>query len=317
MDKQCEDPNGNEAQYLPQLSPVPGPSGTSSGPILAPELVTEKSQQPEDITLEECVLEDDILQILGDAPQAQSTLGKNTLKDIATRWQEILQNGLKKEIKDKLITDYLIPGNCSYLLAPLLNPEVKAAISELQSKRDQLMQQKQTQLGHALAALAKVTEMIIANETSKHKLLQPLSDACRLICDNHNAETKARRNIIMGSINVSLKEALADTTRDKLLFGEDVSEKLKTAKNVQKTGESLQKVNPKPPAKTNPVFNIKNFKARPNYKGQNRRTPNNRVENVQHRGVPPARPSRPIPRSNTYQPPRTFDRSPTRRTQRR
>ncbi|CAG4968600.1 unnamed protein product [Parnassius apollo] len=43
--------------------------------------------------------------------------------------------------------------------------------------------------------------MIISDETGTQKLLKPLSDACRNLCDNHFMESRTRRGFVISSIN--------------------------------------------------------------------------------------------------------------------
>ncbi|XP_063363523.1 uncharacterized protein LOC134655494 [Cydia amplana] len=202
---------------------------------------TSGENQPDDLQLDE-----DILQLLGDAPREETPMGPPIHKDIASRWQNILAKGLSKELKESLTKEYLIPNNCDLLMAPTLNPEVRVALPDPLVKRDTSLLYKQKQLGIALSALASVTEMVLANETSKQKLLKPLSDACRILCDSHFTETRTRRGFIISSINAKLKQTLIDSNRDKLLFGENVSEKLKAAKTIQQSGEALKNNPPKP-----------------------------------------------------------------------
>ncbi|KAI5638807.1 hypothetical protein NE865_08691 [Phthorimaea operculella] len=183
----------------------------------------------------EIELDGDILQLLGDAPKPDAPLGPPIHKDVASRWQEILAKGLAKEVKDKLISKYLVPSNCDFLVAPALNPEAKAALSDPLIKRDSFLMQKQKQLGVALSALSSATSMILANETSKQKLLKPISDACRMLCDSHFMETKSRRNLVISATNTQLKDTLLESGRDKSwLFGENITEKVKAAKKYTK-----------------------------------------------------------------------------------
>ncbi|XP_028172204.1 uncharacterized protein LOC114361403 [Ostrinia furnacalis] len=256
------------------------------GPSTAPDIGSTNVSNQE----EETELDDDILQILGEAPQPDLALGKSIHKDIASRWQDILLKGLPKEVKESISKKYLIPANCHFLVAPLLNPEAKAAVPEVLAKRDTTIMQKQNQIGVALAALSQVSEMILRNETSKQALLQPLSDACRILCDSHNVETKTRRSILMSSINTSLRDTLSNANRDKYLFGEDLAEKLKVAKTVQKTGESLLKTNPV--ASSSKTMNSKsNPKRNLNFRGPTQRRPPNRTSESS-RGRPPGRQTR-------------------------
>ncbi|XP_059060144.1 uncharacterized protein LOC131853301 [Achroia grisella] len=298
---------------LPQSPNVdPVVTGLNPSPVPDKEEINVYVNTPEEMQLE-----DDILQILGEAPQPDIKFGKNIHSNIASRWEDILIKGLPKEAKDIILKRYFIPANCSNLMAPILNPEAKVAMPDILVKRDATLVQKQSQIGIVLSALAELTEMILQNENSKQKLLQPLSDACRLLCDSHNVETKTRRNIIMSSINCSLRDTFDTTKRDKFLFGEDLAEKLKAAKSVQKTGESLSQINPV--ASTSRVSIYKNMsKTRNlNYRGQIQRKPPFR-NNETSRG----RASTRQPRSNvSLRPPapppprRAF--SPTRKNHRR
>ncbi|RVE40663.1 hypothetical protein evm_014687, partial [Chilo suppressalis] len=172
--------------------------------------------------------------------------------------------GLTKEVKEEILDEYQVPSNCEFLFAPTLNPEAKVALSDPLVKRDSFLMQKQKQLGVALAALASATTLILANETSKQKLLKPISDACRILCDNHYIDTKSRRNLVISSTNTKLKDTLIESVRDKSwLFGENISEKLRTAKTIQKSGDDL-KNHFKPTVRPN--YPVKNNKNRLNYK---------------------------------------------------
>lgn len=258
-------------------------------------------------------LDGDILQLLGDAPKPDAPLGPPIHKDVASRWQEILVKGLSKEVKDKMLTEYLIPSNCDLLTAPALNPEAKAALSEPSVKRDAFLMQKQKQLGVALSALSSATTLILANETSKQKLLKPISDACRMLCDSHFIETKSRRNLVISSTNMQLKDTLTESVRDKSwLFGENITEKVKTAKNIQRSGDDL-KNQPKSMTKSN--FHGKNNKFLLNFKAQHHRKiadkPTTSTDNGRGRQqtrAPAAAPPRNTYRSTRRSPPRKMTR---------
>ncbi|KOB70373.1 ORF1p [Operophtera brumata] len=168
----------------------------------------------------------------------------------------------------------MVPNNCDLLLAPTLNPEVKAALPDTLVKWDSSLVYKQKQLGIALSALATVTEMIIANETSKQKMLKPLSDACRILCDSHYVETRTRRGFVISSINTKLRDALIESSRDKLLFGDNVSEKLKAAKTIQLSGESLKNAQKPKFQRPNNIASTSGNKSHLNFMPQHRKTDN-------------------------------------------
>ncbi|XP_053613721.1 uncharacterized protein LOC128678707 [Plodia interpunctella] len=242
--------SGSETPPRPPYSPLtaasvssPEPERRSSrGPdgvdtVQEPTPSTSKDNQ--ESTNADIALQDDILSLLGDAPKAEVSFGKPLHKDVASRWQEILAKGLSTEVKAKLMEEYYIPSNCDLLTAPLLNPEAKAALTTAITKRDSSIREKQKQLGIAISALGQAVEDVISNESTK-KILKPISDACRLLCDIHFAETKTRRNLISYCTNTKLKETVLESTRDKFLFGENLAEKLKSAKSIQQSGESLK-----------------------------------------------------------------------------
>ena len=253
-----------------ELSAVPQPLNS---PVLPTSNTKPRTNETPEATLcetEDPELSEDILLLLGDAPKEETPLGPTIHKDVASRWQEILAKGLSKEAKDKLLKDYLVPSNCDLLLAPTLNPEAKAAIPDSLVKRDSSLMYKQKLIGVALSALAVTTGLLLSNEKSKEKILKPLSDACRLLCDSHCTDTKTRRNFVISSINTNMKDTLIETTRDKMLFGENLSEKLKAAKCIQKSGESLKTHQKNVFHKSN--FTAKSNKGRLNFKPLHRKT---------------------------------------------
>ncbi|CAG9137754.1 unnamed protein product [Plutella xylostella] len=108
-------------------------------------------------------LDDEVLRLLGEAPESETVFGKAVHKDIAARWTEIIKKGLTKEAKDKIFKDYYEPENCELLLPPKLNPEAKAALTESFIKRDASLELRQKHLTVAVSALAHTMDNIISN----------------------------------------------------------------------------------------------------------------------------------------------------------
>lgn len=268
--------------------------------------------------VEKICLDDDILQLLGDAPEPETVLGKAIHNDIATRWQDILKKGLGKDAKDNICKEYLIPSNCELLVPPILNPEAKAALTEQSVKRDASLVHRQKQLGIAISALAQATENIIHHSKESNKadlrqtVLKPISDACRLLCDMHNGETKIRRKFVISSINTSLKDTLLESASDKFLFGDNMSDKLKAAKSVQRSGEALKVIQNKKPQSQRPSFFNKN---RSNFKTLHQKSAGKPdagkpplAPRHQHNHAPPPSQRRARPRSPTLSAPRKTTR---------
>lgn len=188
-------------------------------------------------------LDDEILKLLGDAPEPETIFGAAVHKDIAARWHNVLKIGLTKDCKESIFKEYLIPSNCELLVPPILNPEAKAALTDAFIKRDASMLSRQKHLSVAIAALTQTLDKMVSRKDSQTSdFLKPISDACRVLCDMHYYETETRKKFVISSTNSGLKDALSNSVTDKFLFGENMSEKLKTAKTVQRSGEELKSV---------------------------------------------------------------------------
>ncbi|XP_072948702.1 uncharacterized protein [Epargyreus clarus] len=85
-------------------------------------------------------LDDATLDILGADPLATKAFGKDIQKDVAVRFEFITTSGLNKDVRKELLESYLPPTTCRLIDAPSLNPEIKAAITEIVLKRDKAMQ---------------------------------------------------------------------------------------------------------------------------------------------------------------------------------
>ncbi|XP_026736564.1 uncharacterized protein LOC113500090 isoform X2 [Trichoplusia ni] len=216
-------------------------------------------------------LEGSILSLLGEAPEINTDLGPPVHKDIAARWREVLQKGLKEVNRDEIIKNYPIPNNLDLLIPPILNPEVRAALPEGLVKRDLSICYRQKEMGVSLSALSKSMYMLICEANNcltdnKSATLKPLSDACRLLCDLYQTETKRRRLYIISSINVKMKEIITDTVPGKYLFGDNICEKLKAAQSIDKSGQMLKAI------QNRPFLNTKNI-VTPNVRTLNSKIP--------------------------------------------
>jgi hypothetical protein len=164
-------------------------------------------------------LDPNILSILGDDPINQTTVGEKLHKDISPRWQHILTNGLQKEAKVELIKMYPVPENCSNMKAPKLNLEIKAALTEINLKKDSFSENKQSQLSSGIAALGKAMNVALGSNPTSQDLIKYLSDAGRLLCDYHFRESQSRRYSIINTLNKQTRDTIRDTKLDAYLFG--------------------------------------------------------------------------------------------------
>ncbi|XP_073964738.1 uncharacterized protein [Choristoneura fumiferana] len=210
-----------------------------------PEALDELVEEGTDLTglATEEEIDDSILEILGEGPSIDKK-AQPLHNKIVVRWQEILKKGMKKEEKDKLAKDNPAFVNCELMSPPKLNPEVSAALAdkEMAKRRDQLIEKRQQQVSNALACLGSALQTCIKEDLQVHKLniIKNLNDASRLLCDSIYLDTKGRRSLVLSVINKDMKEFLVQSEPKEYLFGENLGEKIKTARTVQKTGSDLK-----------------------------------------------------------------------------
>ncbi|XP_063364638.1 uncharacterized protein LOC134653242 [Cydia amplana] len=215
-------------------------------PVLDPQLETTPQLDPS------------ILNILGDEPAKEEIFSKAVHKDVASRWSDILINGLKDDVKKEIISCHDIPENLTLLQSPILNPEIKAAVNENALKRDVILSEKQKSMACVLTCIADLMSSNLENHSDaaeNKESLKLLSDAGRLLCHVHYEETSARRNFLQACLSKDVKDNIKDLKRDRFLFGTDLSEKLKSMKAITKTGAEMRPAStkPKPPPKSRPA----------------------------------------------------------------
>lgn len=201
----------------------------------------QESSSAAPIETEECPqLPPELLSALGEATDEKPLYGENIHHSLAQRWIPILKKGLAKDIKDKVLKEYLIPENCKLLKAPTLNPEVKAAVPEIVINRDKNIQSKQDQLGLGISALNKAITLLLLGE-DKIQAIKILSDSCRILTDLHYVETQVRTRLITPCLDKSFTPLIKDHERDEMLFGEKLSETIKASKAIERQGTQIKK----------------------------------------------------------------------------
>ncbi|KAL0820486.1 hypothetical protein ABMA28_006351 [Loxostege sticticalis] len=123
-----------------------------------------KIQVPEEPAVQNNALDSDALDILGADPSSQIQYAKNVHTELASRLEHIATSGLTKELRKELNERYLIPGNCIMIGAPLMNPEIKAAVTDTVMKRDKGIEARQKQLAAAISGLAIVLHNELENK---------------------------------------------------------------------------------------------------------------------------------------------------------
>lgn len=224
------------ASYLESLQESKVPEATQES-LLQLSADEAAAMEKEDHNQE---LDETVMEILGSDPSTTSSFGKNIQKDLAVRYEFIATSGLTKELRKELLDSHLPPGNCKLIDAPSLNPEIKAAVTDVIVKRDKAMQAKQKQIASAISCLSEVITIILSQETKDPNILRLLVDTGRILCDCQHNDSVTRRNFILAVLKKDLKDQVQLTKIDSLLFGQELAETLRTAKAINKSGAELK-----------------------------------------------------------------------------
>ncbi|KAJ8980493.1 hypothetical protein NQ317_000609 [Molorchus minor] len=194
-------------------------------------------------------LSSEVLKMIGQQGPSNEALGEAIHEDVARVWSTLLQNGMEAEVVKNLLMKYPPVENCRLVEAPKLNMEVKRAITQQHLERDERLAGVQNQLGAALGAVGKALTFCLEKEGEEwNKLIELLGDAGKLLASVHYAESQSRRVLASAGINKTFKSTLTEVSVDGWLFGENLGERMKTTKALDKTLEDLRI--PKAKAKT-------------------------------------------------------------------
>lgn len=233
-------------EHPPDISPtVCVEPGTSHDSNSAPALISTEdmtSNMIEPPTADPAVQELDgiALEILGEDPTKITVYGKEIQKDLAVRLEHCATNGLTKETRKDLKEKYLTPSNCTLIEPPVLNAEIKAALTDVVAKRDKAIETKQGQLTTAISCLSEAITHLFAMPDKDQALLKLLMDTIRILCDCQHADSLTRKNFILFQLKKDMKAQLEKTKIDKFLFSETLSDTIKSAKAIQKSSTDLR-----------------------------------------------------------------------------
>lgn len=121
-------------------------------------------------------LDNEIFGILGINPTANNNYVKEIQNKLAVRLEHSATEGLSKDTRKNLVDTYLPPRNCKLLGTPVLNPELKAALTKPVVKRDKAIKAKQIVLSAAISRLGQAISLAIFSKEKDTTLLKLLMD---------------------------------------------------------------------------------------------------------------------------------------------
>ncbi|KAL4719786.1 hypothetical protein ACJJTC_005177 [Scirpophaga incertulas] len=185
-------------------------------------------------------LDPELLSALGDAVVELPTYGEPVHQFLVQRLEPILKKGLLAEAKNKLLKEFNVPENCKLLKAPTLNPEISAALSDVTRNRDKNIQTKQEQLGLGITAISRAITSLLQSD-DKALAVKILTDGCRILADLHYTETDVRKKLITPILEKPILSMIRDQDRDDTLFGNELPEKIKASRAIEKQGQLIKK----------------------------------------------------------------------------
>lgn len=92
-----------------------------------------------------------------------------------------------------------------------------------------------------MSAIGFVISSMLKDGGGRNKCyVETLNNAGRLLSNLHHSESISRRELLCLNLNKDLKDTLHNTTLSSLLFGGDLDNTIKTAKDLEKSGEQLK-----------------------------------------------------------------------------
>ncbi|XP_051166576.1 uncharacterized protein LOC127284902 [Leptopilina boulardi] len=187
-------------------------------------------------------LNNEVLTLLGDDPNENNDSKGNIHNVLRKNWSTILTKGMTKESTEEILKKYTPPKNFVTLKPPALNSEIKRTMTEKARKKDTFQVKAQEKIGAAIHATGLALSNILNQGNSMDtSVVSYLSDAARILSDAHYNISITRRAFITPNVNRLVEDVTVDEPVGSLLFGDKLSERLKSAREVEKHSKSIIK----------------------------------------------------------------------------
>lgn len=174
--------------------------------------------------------------------QHEEEFGEPLLPVVASTYELVASQHLKKEDFEEIKSRYKVPTNCKHLGVPKVNPEIwkNSNLSKRVKINDAKIQFVQHGISKAMVVLANSTETIIKNakmipsDTGK-RVTSALLDAAKLLGTSMRELTSQRRTQFRSVLAVDISDTPAGASE--YLFGDNLDDRVKASK----TSSSLVK----------------------------------------------------------------------------
>lgn len=185
--------------------------------------------------------------------------GDNVNEDLAhiakKRWGKKLTSDKIKGLVEK----YKCPQNCPDLKSIKVNPEIWAQIDSHKRKSDLNHSNIQQMIRKITVATLEVSNLYISGKMDDKTMSQHTVNVIAMLAHTHSQLSQLRRDNIRPALKQEYKTICStEPTNSNLLFGDELSKKLKDAREASRIGRSLTKTNYK--GKTPYEYKHRNFK---------------------------------------------------------
>lgn len=205
------------------------------------EEVTQSVSPPTEAT-KESALDTDVLNILGEDPNAKPDNFLELHAEIKNRWKTWMKEGLSDEVKKNLLKKYPRKGElCTE--PPKINLEIMGALAEITKKRDQHFVEIQEYVGTAIIAVGSAMSLLLKaseEEVDELKLLECLSDTGKLLAETFHQHSAARKAYITPVMKKSMKTLVDSIHSEEWLYGDKLAEQIKEAKTIENACQNLK-----------------------------------------------------------------------------
>lgn len=189
---------------------------------------------------------------------------------VANSFASLTSHDADKDKLDSWKKKYKAPENCKLLCAPKVNPEIWNQLPNKAKQRDFQLQHLQSNISMATVAIGKAVEEIMSEDPGQDSVLSYLMEGANILgCASRDMSIR-RRHEIKQSINADFSGICGNSTPiTEYLFGDNVTESLKTAKATANVMRALKPGDAKKFTYTRGSTNRLNFR-RPSYRGRGR-----------------------------------------------
>lgn len=182
--------------------------------------------------------------MLDDGQLQTNQEGPEFHEEIVNRWGKILKEGLDKEKRKSILEKYPTGKNLQLSKAPKLNEEILSSLPDQTVKQDNFLCQVQNHISSILTAIGSPITHIITQvppPEDNNTVLKNLIDAGRLLTDLHNSMSKHRKYLIGPLLNTDLRKVIEGSPITDNLFGDNLSDRIKSDQAIKKAGSELIK----------------------------------------------------------------------------